>query len=107
MTQPFRNRVLALLGGDTAARYVPLGRAGCGGKARRQRSCRLACFTPRRNLPAKAAQLVCEYRQRVRAQGCRRGGAVSEPAVKRCGAERGRKTEQRQAPVRRSCPQRG
>jgi transposase len=50
-------------------------------------------FCAAKESTAKAAQLVCEYRQRVRAQGCRRGGAISEPAVKRCCAERGRKTE--------------
>src|SRR6266850_3902018 len=76
-------------GGDTAARNVPLGRAGGSGKARRQRSCRVACSAPRRNLSATAAQLVCEYRQGVCSQSCRSGGVVSEPAVKRRGTERG------------------
>src|SRR5258708_10775090 len=42
-------------GGATAARYVPLGRAGGGGDTRRQRSRRLARLAPRRDLPAKAA----------------------------------------------------
>jgi hypothetical protein len=46
-------------------------------------------LAPRRNLSATAAQLVCEYRQGVCAQSRRRGGAISEPAVQRCGTERG------------------
>src|SRR6202043_842452 len=58
----FRDQVLALLE-DAAARHGPLGRAGCGGKARRQRACRLACSAPRGDLSATAPQLVCEYRQ--------------------------------------------
>src|SRR6266446_8921369 len=50
--EAFRKRVLATLeepGGATAARHVPLGRAGGGGETRRQRSRRLARFAPRRN----------------------------------------------------------
>src|SRR3989475_6537170 len=58
----FRNRVLALL-----EEKPPPGMSHWDGPAvgetRRQRSRRLACSASRRDLCAKAAQLVCEHRQ--------------------------------------------
>ena len=43
----------------------------------------------RRDLSAKAAQLVCEHRQGVCAQSRRRSGVISQPAYQRRGAECG------------------
>ena len=54
----FRNQVLALLEETPPPGHVPLGRAGGGGKAQRQRSRRLAGSTSRRYLFAVTAQLV-------------------------------------------------
>ena len=53
----FRNRPV---GADTATRQVPWGRSGGRGKTRRERSRRLACSAPRRNLSAAATQWVRE-----------------------------------------------
>jgi transposase-like protein len=57
----FRNRVLALLEETPPPGMSNWDGPACGGKARRQRSCRLACFMPRKNLSSKTAQLVCEH----------------------------------------------
>jgi hypothetical protein len=78
-----------LAGGDTTARHVSLGRACSGGKARRQRACRLACSAARGNLSATAAQLVGEYRPGVCAQSRRCRGVISESPAQRRGIEGG------------------
>src|SRR6516164_6917085 len=85
----FRNRVLALLEQTPPPGMSHWDGPAVGEKLKRQRSCRLACAASRRNLLAAAAQLVREHRQGVCGQGCRRGGVISQPAVKRFGAERG------------------
>src|ERR1700692_2522966 len=49
------------VGATASAGHVALGWTGGGGHTRLQRVCGMACSSSRRHLPAKAAQLVCEY----------------------------------------------